>query len=262
MYVASGINRSGAISGVSVLEAVSTWLSSRPLILALLLSLLAHLTLIVLVPGFRPATLFAPVTLTVELMPSARIESEPPPQPEAREPASRPEKTPIVKPDKAREPTPSAEARDFGPAAPAAPAAAEVLTLRAEPDARPAPFTLPTTPEPRPEAVQPATNEPPALDPAVLAAYGQTLSRAIGQYQRYPILAQQRGWQGTAEVLLRLAPGNRIVNVSILRSSGYEVLDRQAMEMVKQAEPLPPAPEALRPEYLSVVVPIVFKLKN
>ena len=75
MYVASGINRSGAISGVSVLEAVSTWLSCRPLMLALLLSLLAHLTLIVLVPGFRPATLFAPVTLTVELMPSARIES-------------------------------------------------------------------------------------------------------------------------------------------------------------------------------------------
>jgi len=26
--------------------------------------------------------------------------------------------------------------------------------------------------------------------------------------------------------------------------------------------PLPPAPEALRPKYRSVVVPIVFKLKN
>lgn len=261
MYVASGINRLGAISGVSVLEAVGAWLGCRPLMLALLLSLLAHLTLIVLIPGFRPATLFARVTLTVELMPSERIESEPSPQPEAREPASRPEKTPIAKPDKAREPTPSAEARNFGPA-PAAPAAAEVLTLRVEPDARPAPFTLPTTPEPRPEAVQPATNEPPAVDLAVLAAYGQTLSRAIELHQRYPILAQQRGWQGTAEVLLRLAPGNRILNVSILRSSGYEALDRQAMEMVKQAEPLPPAPEALRPRYLSVVVPIVFKLKN
>lgn len=34
------------------------------------------------------------------------------------------------------------------------------------------------------------------------------------------------------------------------------------MEMVKLANPLPAAPEALRPKDLSVVVPIVFKLKN
>lgn len=31
MYVASGINRSGAISGVSVLDAVGAWLGYRPL---------------------------------------------------------------------------------------------------------------------------------------------------------------------------------------------------------------------------------------
>lgn len=53
-----------------------------------------------------------------------------------------------------------------------------------------------------------------------------------------------------------------MVNAVILRSSGFEVLDNQALEMVQQAAPLPQPPEALRGREFTVMVPIVFKLND
>jgi len=53
-----------------------------------------------------------------------------------------------------------------------------------------------------------------------------------------------------------------MVNAAILQSSGFEVLDNEALEMVQQAAPLPPPPEALRGRELTVMVPIVFRLND
>ena len=96
----------------------------------------------------------------------------------------------------------------------------------------------------------------------LLAGYGQTLSRAIARQQRYPRIAQMKGWQGTVEVALEVAPGTRLKQATVLRSSGFEALDRHALEMVRDAAPLPPAPEPLRSREFSVRVPIVFRLRD
>ncbi|MGH8711312.1 MAG: energy transducer TonB family protein, partial [Burkholderiales bacterium] len=69
-------------------------------------------------------------------------------------------------------------------------------------------------------------------------------------------------WQGTAQVQLFVSAEGRMVNTVILRSSGFEVLDDQALEMVQQAAPLPQPPEALRGREFTVMVPIVFKLND
>lgn len=49
----------------------------------------------------------------------------------------------------------------------------------------------------------------------------------------YPLLARQRGWQGL--VLLRLSIGvdGAVTNVAVERSSGYEVLDAEAVAAVR-----------------------------
>ncbi|HWQ40172.1 MAG TPA: energy transducer TonB [Burkholderiales bacterium] len=93
-------------------------------------------------------------------------------------------------------------------------------------------------------------------------AYSQQLSTQIKRYQKYPVIAQRRGWEGTTEVQLRIAADGRVTEIALAKSSGREVLDREAMEMVRRATPLPQAPEGLRGRELTVTVPIVFRLQD
>jgi len=95
-----------------------------------------------------------------------------------------------------------------------------------------------------------------------LTAYGRALAGAVATRQRYPRVAQLRQWQGTAVLQLELASDGRLVNVRVLSSSGHEILDRQALEMVREAVPLPPLPAALAGRQLTVDVPVVFRLSS
>jgi len=126
---------------------------------------------------------------------------------------------------------------------------------REEPAEIPPVAPLPAAPTPAPVVVAKAVPDSTLLD-----SYGKTLSGLIAKYQRYPRIAQLRGWQGTAQVQLSISAAGRMVNVVIVRSSGFEVLDDQALEMVRQATPLPQPPEALQGREFTVMVPIVFKL--
>lgn len=129
----------------------------------------------------------------------------------------------------------------------ARPRAAEPLTA-ASADVPP-PAAAPSPPRPAPDA-------------GVLAAYGRELAGAVGARQRYPRLAQLRQWQGTAVLQLDLAAAGGLLAVRVLSSSGHEILDRQALEMVREALPLPPLPAALVGRPLTVDVPVVFRLAS
>jgi protein TonB len=75
-------------------------------------------------------------------------------------------------------------------------------------------------------------------------------------------VAQRRGWEGTAEVLLKIAADGRVTDIALGKSTGKEVLDKEALEMVRRASPLPQAPQQLRGRELSVTVPIIFRLQD
>jgi protein TonB len=147
------------------------------------------------------------------------------------------------------------------------PAAPREELLTAAPEAPPqsSSFSVPAAPQrgevaPAPVREPAETALPP--DPDLLAGYGHALSQAIGRHQRYPRIAQMRGWQGTATVALKFGAANKLLAATLHRSSGHEVLDEQALQMVKDAQPLPSAPERLRHRDFTVLVPIVFRLKE
>ncbi len=94
----------------------------------------------------------------------------------------------------------------------------------------------------------------------ILAAYGQRLAQIIGRYQRYPQVAQVRQWQGTTLLQLHLTADGDLAEVRVISSSGHEILDRQAMNMVREATPLPRLPDAFAGRPLTVDVPVVFRL--
>ena len=94
-----------------------------------------------------------------------------------------------------------------------------------------------------------------------LDSYSSLLANAIAKYKQYPKIAQMRGWQGTVIADLEIDSKGSVVSVKIKKSSTYEVLDNEALEMIKKASPFPTPPESLRGKNFNVLVPISFKLE-
>jgi protein TonB len=143
--------------------------------------------------------------------------------------------------------------------APVADAPAVSQAPAAPPVAMAEPATAPAMPQP---VFSAPVLRPTTTDPAALAAYGRNLAGAVARHQRYPRLAQIRQWQGTTLLQLELAAEGQLQSVRVLSSSGHEILDQQAIDMVRAATPLPPLPASLAGRSLTVDVPVVFRLAS
>jgi protein TonB len=95
-----------------------------------------------------------------------------------------------------------------------------------------------------------------------LRQYRLSLASAARRFKRYPALASQRGWEGTAEVALNISASAPIPEVVLVRSSGRSVLDEQALEMLGQAARVTALPEGLKARDLRIVLPVQFSLEN
>ncbi len=70
-----------------------------------------------------------------------------------------------------------------------------------------------------------------------------------------------RAWQGEVLVDLKLDNQGNVLASGIEHSSGYEVLDKQALEMVARAAPFPAPPDILKSSVFNIQVPVSFKLE-
>lgn len=77
----------------------------------------------------------------------------------------------------------------------------------------------------------------PAQGATAVASYAQLLAALIAKHRVYPRLAALRRMQGQVEVQMRIGSEGVVTDASVSRTSGFEVLDRQALEMVKRAQP-------------------------
>jgi protein TonB len=123
-----------------------------------------------------------------------------------------------------------------------------VATVQPPPDVAPQPLVSPKIDE--------------ANENRLLLTYGQSISKEIKRHQNYPPWAQRQRWEGTAEVLLQVAADGKVTGVMLGKSSGHDILDKEALDMVRRASPLPQAPADLRGRARVVTVPIVFKLQS
>jgi protein TonB len=69
-----------------------------------------------------------------------------------------------------------------------------------------------------------------------------------------------RGWQGVVEIDFQLDGNGKILSQKIHTSSGFPLLDNQALEMVKKSN-FPTPPEVLKSSAFNVTVPVSFKLE-
>lgn len=232
------------------------------LIWAIICSILLHAALAVVVPNLKFDEAKTPDTLNVEL-----VKKEPPPvaqpepvqpQPEVTKPEPKPLPKPIVKP----RPTPVVEKIDSmpeqpTPIAPPPNVIAAAPKVDAAPPAQTVPAPVPVKQEPPPPPAPSQADIDDARD-----RYGNALWSAISKHKKYPKIAQMRGWEGEAIVELVLDSSGKIKSKKIAQSSGFEALDKQALEMVDKAVPFPTPPEALRSNSFTITVPVPFKLEN
>lgn len=114
-----------------------------------------------------------------------------------------------------------------------------------------------------PPASSPADSapRPEQLDHFALQLQGQVgqLVQRLGK-EIYPVAARAQHLEGTADVKVDFTKGGQIKEVVIAKTSGHEILDQRAIEMVQAA--MLPVPEALKEHSFSVVLPMQFKLRR
>lgn len=228
---------------------------------SLLVSVLAHALVLALSEGPRQPPIAAsakPLRISLKLLPEG-------PSPQAAIPLAKPRAAPLPRRAGPRRlaiappPMRPATTRTEAPT----PIVAEAAGSRKVASVDPAPQSVHS-----PAAVAAAPTSPArsaADDAASLAAYTRALSDAVAPHRQYPGIARIRGWQGTTLVEVHVGGAGKVVGTRISRSSGHEVLDRQAVAMIYRAEPLPVLPglgeaEVLGERQVLVRLPIQFSL--
>jgi protein TonB len=223
--------------------------ANRSLGVAVLASILLHALLLAL-PVTRELSALTPPEPRPLVARVERPESPPaPPQLPVRE-IRKPEPQrpgPVAKPAPAApQPAPVAP-----PAAPAAPALASA----------PAPAPAPV---PRIDPSVVATVAPPAsaVEAGALERYRQAVTRAAARFKRYPRVAIDNNWEGEVVVLAAIGADGRLASLRVKRSSGFEVLDLQALQMFDNASRFVPLPAELRGRACELELRAIYNLRD
>lgn len=121
----------------------------------------------------------------------------------------------------------------------------------------PATGTVRTAPKPVP-AVGTSNNVPQTMgaDEAFRQANFTTIRDSIRGKLHYPLLARRRGWSGQVEISFTITPDGNIRDLRILTSSGFTLLDNEALSAIRQTAPFSPPP----PVAATLTMPITFRL--
>lgn len=189
---------------------------------------------------------------------------EPAPPPPA--PAPAPQPIPRVEEEKSK---PVPKLRPRVKKAPAPRIAERQEPIEASPPAAPAPAPTPAPASPPVVKAAPAPGPAPAPPAAavpdtasLIERYRAALLAEARRHKAYPTAAVDNGWEGEVVVRMAIGADGSIAALEVRSSSGYPLLDRQAVEMFRRAKPHVALPESLRGRPFAVELRAVFNLKD
>ena len=100
------------------------------------------------------------------------------------------------------------------------------------------------------------------MDVDGLRRYRLALAAQARRYKRYPPRALETNVGGTVEVRIAVAAGGVAQEVALGRSSGSDLLDEAALDMMRKAAPRTAVPEALRLRAFVVSLPVIFDVAD
>lgn len=240
--------------------------SARTLLQAVLASLAAHAALLfafgdfdapkkrIVFPPPLVARLVAPAPVVPSPLPEPRFEPAPASAPRAVRPA------PAVPSNSVSETAPVTESTKLEPASMAIGPAAE--SPQAPPPALPV-AVLPAAPAAAAKvAAPPAATQGTQADLGTLEEYRKAIRIAAARYKRYPRVAVDNNWEGSVVVGLSIGASGAISVLRVKSGTSHEVLDGEALDMVRQAVPHVPIPAALRGKAFETEIRVVFSLRD
>lgn len=189
--------------------------------------------------------------------PKPELKPEPKPEPKPiKKPAPKPEPKPEPKPkpvEKKVEPKPKPKAVLEPTTKPVSPAPEKTV------DIEPASPALPTVEK----------NLEPAYSPQQIAnaekTYLSTLAQQLAQLAQntYPKRAKRRHWEGTVTLSFTIFPNGRIAQVRVVDSSRRDILDRAALDIIKERmhSRFKPFPDEIKRTQWQIQVPIRYELR-
>ncbi|OPY78831.1 MAG: Gram-negative bacterial tonB protein [Syntrophorhabdus sp. PtaU1.Bin153] len=78
----------------------------------------------------------------------------------------------------------------------------------------------------------------------------------IQKHLKYPHIAKKMGWKGKVVVSFVIRENGGVEKSKILASSGYEILDRQVLTVIREVQPFPKPPVKAE-----LIIPIAYRLE-
>lgn len=123
-------------------------------------------------------------------------------------------------------------------------------------------------PELQPEEVVLEKPEPPkefveVINPQdeAMLRYQDTVKQRIEEARRYPYRAKKQGIEGEVGLKFSVLSNGFAQKIRIIHSSGFQMLDEEAIATIKRADPFPFIPGNIKATQVQMKVTIVFKIE-
>lgn len=91
-------------------------------------------------------------------------------------------------------------------------------------------------------------------------SYNRWLKMKVESVLQYPQLAAVSGYQGTLYILFDIMKDGSLGRLEILKSSGYKILDDEALRAIRASAPFQPLPDEWKQERYSIRAAVLFYL--
>ena len=91
--------------------------------------------------------------------------------------------------------------------------------------------------------------------------YQDMIKQRIEEVRRYPYRAKRQGIEGMIDLSFIVLSNGISRDIEIVRSSGSKILDEEAVQTIKRANPFPPIPAEIKTPFIQMEVSIVFILQ-
>lgn len=92
------------------------------------------------------------------------------------------------------------------------------------------------------------------------ATWQGNVLQKLERLKRYPSDAQNDRQEGVATIKITINRQGNVLSSKLAKSSGYSLLDQEAVALAYRANPLPAVPEAIKGNSITINVPVEFHL--
>lgn len=115
---------------------------------------------------------------------------------------------------------------------------------------------------PTQEAMTPGDMVATTVEPRMASHMLGLIHRTIREHFVYPPFAWRQGWEGKVVIALQLNPDGEISNIRLVQSSGYRILDEDALLIVRRIGSIPDARTWLNGRSYRARVPVIYRLTS